>query len=144
MNTRWLLGSSAILLAGVGLAATFAPVEILAAAGAPAPPPVPVVLQLFGAACCAFAFANWTAKDSLFGGIYARPLVVADALFFTMSALTLGKGAVRAGSPAPLLVAAAVDGVFALFFLRAMFGSPVRAARPPADGIRSPESTSGA
>jgi hypothetical protein len=133
MSTRLLLASSAILLGVVGAAASFAPAELLAAAGGPTAFPLPLVVQLLGAALFAFGLANWTAKDSLYGGIYARPLALGNAVHFTMGALTLARAAFRSGGAA-LPAIAAVWALFAVFFLRAVFGNPLRAESGAAAG----------
>lgn len=73
MNTKALMVASSIFLGVIGVAATFGPVEILLAMNAPVVAPLPVFLQLLGAASLGFAMANWTAKDNMIGGIYARP-----------------------------------------------------------------------
>ena len=77
MNTRTLMVASSLVLGAAGLAMTFAPAELLTALPASAAEPLPVLLQLLGALYLSFAFANWTAKDSLIGGIYARPYTAA-------------------------------------------------------------------
>jgi hypothetical protein len=82
-------GSSvALLIAGV--ACLFAPIETLSAVGIPNPNEV--TGQLLGTVYVAFAAANWTARGSMIGGIYARPLSVANFLHFVVGGVVLAKG----------------------------------------------------
>ena len=127
MNTRLLMTASSMALGLAGVAASFAPEELLAFAGAPAVQPLPVLIQLLGAMYVAFALTNWTAKDSVIGGIYARPLSLGNCVHFVAGALALAKQQTTHG-PSPMLMAAlAVYAVLALCFTWLVFGSsPVR------------------
>lgn len=122
MNTRTLMIASSLVLGAAGLAVTFAPAELLTALPASAAEPLPVLLQLLGALYLSFAFANWTAKDSLIGGIYARPLSLGNCLHFLMGALALFKHLVSSGFHGPLVAVLAVYAIFALGFSYLVFG----------------------
>ena len=122
MNTRTLMVASSLVLGAAGLAMTFAPAELLTALPASAAEPLPVLLQLLGALYLSFAFANWTAKDSLIGGIYARPLSLGNCLHFLMGALALFKHLVSSGFHGPLVAVLAVYAIFALGFSYLVFG----------------------
>lgn len=127
MNTRTLMSSSSLVLGAAGLAASFAPAEVLAALDAPAARALPVFMQLLGALYLAFAMANWIAKDSLIGGIYARPLAIGNCIHFVIGALALLKFELANGIQAPLAAAAVVYLMFALAFGYLVFGrSPAR------------------
>ena len=65
MNTKLIMVASSVFLGLVGLAASFAPEELLRALGAPAGDPVPLLVQLLGATYLAFAITNWTAKANI-------------------------------------------------------------------------------
>ena len=93
MNRKIIMVASALVLALSGLAATFAPHEILSYFGMPADGTLPLLVQLIGALYLSFAMMNWIAKDSLIGGIYNRPVAIANLLHFVMGALALGKAA---------------------------------------------------
>ena len=108
--------ASAIALALAGVACTFAPDELLARAAVTGFPTV--VIQLFGACLIGFGMINWTARQSLIGGIYNRPVAVGNVLHFTSSAVAL----LKAGAWVP----AAIYGVFAAAFWWILFTSPVR------------------
>jgi hypothetical protein len=59
MNTRILMGASALVLAVLGLAGTFLPQEILAGIGAPPLGLLTAVVQWLGALLVAFAMMDW-------------------------------------------------------------------------------------
>jgi len=87
MNTKILMTSSALILGLAGVFALFAPEVLLpAAAGATS-----VLVQLMGALYFSFALMNWTAKDSAIGGIYARPVSLANFSHFLSGVLLLLK-----------------------------------------------------
>lgn len=124
-GTELLLTASAVALIALGLAATFAPAEIAAflrVSGSHAALP----FQLLGAQCFGLGLANWSARKSLLGGIYGRPILLANTLHFVIAGMALGKLAIGGALEAPLLVFAAAYTVFALGFLAVLFGpSPV-------------------
>ncbi len=130
MNSRLLLIASSIFLALLGLAATFAPHEVLAALGTSAEEPLPVLVQLAGALYLGFAFTNWTAKGSLVGGVYARPISVGNFFHFVAGALALGKFLLANSSSSPLVVLTVAYVVFALGFATLVFG-PAKASSSP-------------
>src|SRR5689334_14894664 len=107
---------SAIALAIAGLVLVFAPAETLAKIGAP-PSLLPFV-QMMGALYLGFAIADWTAKDSVIGGIYGRALALGNLVHFLVGALSLAK----ALQPDPLRISAlVVYSVFAFFFAWLVF-----------------------
>lgn len=131
MNTRLLLTASAIALAAAGIAATFLPHELLRAAGSTPSGFLPVLVQLLGALLFAFAMVNWTARGSLIGGIYNRPVAIGNLTHFVIGALGLAKGAlsIRPSDVFWWAVTAAVYIFFAVAFTLVFFRSPVTPAR---------------
>lgn len=94
MRSNPVLGASAALYAVVGLAAIFAPAEILKLAGSVSPSEATSwPLQLLAAPFFGMATLNWTSRHGAFGGIYGRPLLVANfvtasiAVFVSAAAL---------------------------------------------------------
>lgn len=86
------MGLSALVLFGFGIGLTFAPSELLHAAGAPSLPLLVVLAQICGALYLGFAILNWMAKDNLMGGIYSRPVAMGNFLHFFLVAMALVKG----------------------------------------------------
>lgn len=117
-----LLAGSAILYFLVSIAMQFGPEELLRAAGA-----VPTALdtglvQVLGAALFGFALLNWFQRFTHIGGIYGRPLVVANFAHAAVAALSLGHFALRGGLPMPAMAALAVYSVLAIAFGAKFFG----------------------
>jgi len=127
MNSRNLMIATSAYLAAGGIAALFAPAELLAALGAPATEPLPVLVQLLGSLYFAFAIVNWMAKDNAIGGIYSRPLAMANWGHFFAGGAVLARHAAAHGVRAPLAVVLVVYITLALCFGYVAFGpGPVR------------------
>jgi len=82
MNTKTLMTSSSLILAVAGIFTLFAPDVLLSALGVAVTAQLAVLVQLLGALYFSFALMNWTAKDSAIGGIYARPVSLANFSHF--------------------------------------------------------------
>jgi hypothetical protein len=128
MSTRLAMIASAIVMAALGITATFLPQEVLTWLGIAPAGVLPLVVQITGALYLSFAMLNWTAKESLIGGIYNRPIAVGNFLHFVMGALALGKGVFADPSARVLLPLAIVYAIFAIAFAMIFFTSPVRTA----------------
>jgi len=89
MNTKHLMTSSSLMLGAAGAFALFAPDVLLSMLGAAATGVTSVLVELMGALYFALAMMNWTAKDSAIGGIYARPVSLANFSHFFTGALIL-------------------------------------------------------
>lgn len=127
MNTKLLLGASALAMGAAGIAALFAPHELLTAFGVAPSASLPLLVQLLAALLFAFAMVNWTAKGSLIGGIYNRPVALGNLTHFAIGAITLLKYVTRAQATPAVLATTAVYVVFALGFTMLFFRSPVAA-----------------
>ncbi len=121
MSRSLIMGASAAFMALPGAAATFAPPELLARLGATATPALALVVQLLGALYLAFAALNWTARQSLIGGIYNRAVALGNLLHFVAGALALIKG----GAGGEFIVLAVLYALFAVAFAWVLFTSPV-------------------
>jgi len=126
MKTRALMAASAIFLAILGIAALFAPDEILRAANVASSPFLPPLIQLGAALLLGFAMTNWMVKGSRVGGIYNRPIAVGNLLHFAVGAITLDRFALRGHEAWPVIALAAIYTLFALAFGVVVFGSGER------------------
>ncbi|HYU35067.1 MAG TPA: hypothetical protein VEW48_23185 [Thermoanaerobaculia bacterium] len=122
MNPKLLMMASALVLGLAGVAASFAPAELLTAWGSPATDQTVLVVQILGALYFSFALLNWTAKGVMIGGIYARPVSLGNFLHFTMGALALAKQELSHDLGVPIVVALVVYAVFAVLFGALVFG----------------------
>src|SRR4051812_47655319 len=94
--------ASAVLLFGAALALLFAPDEILPRLIPGFPAAGAWLGQLLAAAWTGVAALNWYSRSTLLGGIYGRPIVIANTALYFVSATALAKVAGRAGTPAAL------------------------------------------
>jgi len=110
-----------------GLACSFLPHELLQFFGVVPSGVLPVIVQLLGALYFSFAMVNWTARGSLIGGIYNRPVALGNLTHFVVGALALVKTGL-AGDAQPLTFVAIVYALFAIAFTLLFFRSPVQRA----------------
>lgn len=120
MNTKMLMTSSSLILAAMGVLALFAPDLLLSTQGAEVTEAASLLVQLMGGMYFAFAMMNWTAKDSAIGGIYARPVSLANFSHFLTGTLLLMKYLFDEFSPS-VLAAAAVYTIYAVCFYWLVF-----------------------
>ena len=123
MNTKLLMTSSALILGLAGVFAMFAPDVLLSTQGAAVTGNLSVMIQLMGALYFSFALMNWTAKDSLIGGIYARPVSLANFSHFFAGALLLLKHQLSSEMNLSTLAVLIVYAVYAACFYWLVFRS---------------------
>uniref|UniRef100_UPI004047A62D hypothetical protein n=1 Tax=Roseivirga sp. TaxID=1964215 RepID=UPI004047A62D len=93
MTTRLILIASALTLGILGITLTFFPQEVLHRFTQNYDSQfAPITLQLMGALYFGFAMINWTAKGTLVGGIYGRPIAIGNLAHYAIGALGLLKG----------------------------------------------------
>jgi hypothetical protein len=133
MNERpnLLLTASALIYFAAAVPLLFAPDEMLALAGAPPSALGAGLLQVVGCAVFGFSMLNWMSRYTRIGGIYGRPLVIANLTHLSSAALLLGKAASRAGFPGAVLAPLGIYAVLAVLFWLALFLSPVPTPPPP-------------
>ena len=120
MNTKILMTSSSLVLGVTGILALFMPDVLLSMQGIEAKEATSLLVQLLGGMYFAFAMMNWTAKDSAIGGIYARPVSLANFSHFLTGTLLLMKYLFDEFSPS-VLAAAAVYTIYAVCFYWLVF-----------------------
>jgi hypothetical protein len=109
-----------------GVIGSFFPHELLRWTGSPAVGSGPVIVQLAAALLFGFALLNWTARGSLLGGIYNRPVAIGNLTHFTMGALALSKHFAAGDRSTFIGASALVYLLFAIGFAAALFRSPVQ------------------
>ena len=121
MNTKLLMTSSSLLLGLAGIFALFAPDVLLAMFSAPLADPLSVLIQLMGALYFSMAMMNWTAKDSAIGGIYARPVSLANFAHFFIGTLLLARYVLSNAFHVSILLMLVVYAIFASIFYWLVF-----------------------
>ena len=120
MNTKLLMTACSLLLGATGIFTLFLPDVLLSAQGVEPTEAMSMLVQLMGALYFGFAIMNWTAKDSAIGGVYARPVSLANFSHFLTGALLLAKNLFDEFSPLMLIVTV-VYVVFAACFYWLVF-----------------------
>jgi uncharacterized membrane protein len=92
------------MLGIAGITALFAPELILSLQKIQTIGSSTLLVQLLGALYFGFAMMNWTVKDSAIGGIYARPVSLANFSHFFSGALLLVKYLFASLSPFVLVL----------------------------------------
>jgi hypothetical protein len=129
MNSRLVAGASAGVLMLGGVALLFMADDILPRLIAGFPPAAGWVGQLVGSGWLAIAALNWLSRGARLGGIYGRPIVMANAVVYFVSTMVLSKVASRSGAAAPIVTATVVFAAFAGLYGWLLFRGPFRADR---------------
>ena len=125
-----MMASSALFMGALGIAASFFSHEVLRFAGAAVQTQTVLLMQVCGALYVGFAFLNWYLRGFVIGGIYNRPLALANLLHFAVVAVTLVKAAPALDS-IPVWVITAAYVMFAAWFGLVMFSAAPVAKNPP-------------
>ena len=113
-------------MAIIGISASFIPHEILTFIGLPTNQPLPLLIQVIGAMYFAFAMLNWMSKGSIIGGIYNRPIAIANWTHFVIAGLALIKGILSNPSLSYIIWSIAIIySTFAILFGIVAFNHPV-------------------
>lgn len=115
---------SAVLMATGGSALIFFPAELLKYMDTDPNDLSLLVLQILGGLYFGFAMLNWTAKANLIGGIYSRPVAIANFAHFVIGALALTKGVFVVQNTISVGAVAFVYVVFASVFGKITFWPP--------------------
>ncbi len=115
--TKLIMILSAIFLAVIGISLTFLPAEVGSLTGITPDKTFTVILQLLGALYFSFALLNWMAKGTIIGGIYNKPVSIANLTHFVIGGLALIKLLLSNHDlPYPIWILAGIYTVFAVLF----------------------------
>ena len=128
MATRILMTCSAAFLAALGLGITFLPQELLVHLGVRAEGPIVLLVQVLGASYLGGALLNWMTRGIIIGGIYGRPVAMANFFHFAVGSLALLRGMFALHFRADIALVAAVYSVFAVWFGLVLFTHPREAS----------------
>ena len=121
MSTKLLMTASSLVLGLAGIFALFAPDIVVTRLGVPSVNPVDVLIQLMGALYFSIAIMNWTAKESIIGGIYARPVSLGNFAHFFIGTLLLAKYGLSNGFNMSILLMLAGYTILATLFYWLVF-----------------------
>ena len=126
MNTKSLMTLSAMILALIGISLIFLPKEILDYLELSVSETLQLLMQIIGSFYFAFAILNWMSKGSIIGGIYNRPIAMANLTHFVIAGLALIKGILANPSLSYVIWSIAIIySMFAIFFGIVAFRHPV-------------------
>ena len=126
MNTKLLMTLSAIILALIGISLIFFPKEILNYFGSSVSDTLELLMQIIGSFYYAFAMLNWMSKGSIIGGIYNRPIAIANLTHFVIAGLALIKGIFSNPSLSYIIWSIGIlYSIFAILFGLVAFNHPV-------------------
>ena len=126
MNTKIIMTASAIILGITGIVLTFIPDEIIDYLSLEMNKTLLSLMQILGALYFAFGMLNWMTKTSLIGGIYNRPIAVANFTHFLIAGLALTKGLISNPSlPYIIWIIGIIYLVFAISFGVILFRHPI-------------------
>jgi hypothetical protein len=124
--------SAALLLVG-GIGLLFAP-DVLLPRLLPGFPTAAAWLgQWLGAAWLAMALLNWMLRTVLMGGIYGRPIVMANLVLYVISALSLFRVLWSGRATQGLWFVLAPTAVFAVAYGALLLRGPFDPFQPPAN-----------
>ena len=126
MNTKPLMTLNAIMLALIGISLIFLPKEILQYFELSASDTLVLLMQITGSLYFAFAMLNWMSKGSIIGGIYGRPIAIANLTHFVIAGLSLIKGTMANPGLSYVIWSIAIAySIFAILFGIVAFKHPV-------------------
>jgi hypothetical protein len=115
---------SALFLAVLGCGITFFPQELLAHVGVRPEGTAVLLIQMLGALYLGFAILNWMNRGNRIGGIYGRPVSMANFFHFAVGAAALVKGSIAQQFALEVVATAAIYATFGIWFALALFTHP--------------------
>jgi hypothetical protein len=129
MNTKLVMTFTALVLGATGILLTFAPDLALNLLLDDITPTAMLLAQVLGGLYFSYAMLNWMTKESLIGGIYNRPVAVANLTHFIIAGLALVKGLLAHPElPKALWIAGGIYTVLGVLFTIIMFRHPVKSS----------------
>jgi hypothetical protein len=125
VNSSTISRASAALLALGGIALLFASDSIIPRVAPGVSADAAWLGQLIGAGWLALAALNWLGRNTILGGIYGRPVVVANAALYFITGTTLVKVVMRGDAAPTILVATIVALAFAAVYAWLLFRGPL-------------------
>jgi hypothetical protein len=117
---------SAVFLALIGIILSFMPNEIAEFIGLQSSKTIQLILQIAGAQYFAMAVLNWMKRTSVIGGIYNRPVAIANYTHYLIGTLALSKVLLGKDSlPSVFWILAAFYLIFSFLYGFIFYRNPV-------------------
>lgn len=127
MNTKIIMTASAVILGATGVILVFSPDTALLSLGIQSSPASLLLVQVIGGLYFGFFMLNWMIKGGLIGGIYNRPIAIANFAHFFIVGLSVVKTVTsNRDLPGILWAVGAVYVVFGIVFMILLFRHPIR------------------
>lgn len=89
-----------------------------------------IIFQILGSLYFPFAMLNWMTKANLIGGIYSRPIAMANFTHFMIGVLALTKSGIRSSSISFIWPVMITYLILAVLFGIVLFNSPNSKVQP--------------
>ena len=127
MNTKLVMTFASIIMGATGAILIFASDVVLGNLAIEINQTSLLLGQVIGALYFGYSMLNWMTKESLIGGIYNRPIAVANFTHFLIAGLAITKALVSNPElPKILWAAGAAYVVLGLLFMIILFSHPVK------------------
>jgi hypothetical protein len=128
MNTKIIMTISALVLGASGIALIFAPDIVLNNLKVDTTSTSLLLAQVMGGLYFGFSMLNWMTKASPIGGIYNRPIAVANFSHFLIAGLSIIKLLTSGpGQPTILWASGALYTILGVLFTIILFRHPIKA-----------------
>lgn len=125
MNTKLIMTLSAIYMGIMGIIFIIIPDIVLSQLKIEFNNTTVLLLQLMGALYYGFAMLNWMTKSAVIGGIFNRPIAVANFTHFFIAGISLLRGLRHASTFFnPITIVTVIYVAFAICFALILFRHP--------------------
>lgn len=127
MNTKLVMTTSSLFLGIIGAMLSFLPNEIADYLSVQPNSITMLFFMLMSSLYLGFGILNWTAKGTLIGGIYNRPIAIGNLMHFGVGAIALFKVASSIQSHSEIVISLAVAyGIFTILFFYIFRKNPTK------------------
>lgn len=125
---RVVMSATTLVFGVLGIATLFLPAEVAELMDMRGGPDF--VLQLVGAGFLTVAILDWMGRGAIYGGVFGRPIVVANLMFGTVGSLSLLSALIRGEAQPGMWAVAAILGLHALAFAYLLKAPPYQERSP--------------
>ncbi len=125
LNSTRVSDASAAFLAITGMLLLFASEEMLPNVVTGFPPAVAWIGELVASGWLAMAILNWANRKALLGGVYGRPVVLTNMLFYFTTLMTLSRLVARQVVPVGAFYLLVPIAIFTVIYARLLYRGPL-------------------